>query len=155
MFKAGIFIKLTVDHWSKYEDKQWAESWSENNERWKMFISQIKSSWAQSWSESSPQTVHPGSTTREERFLTVKDLLLPRRSFRWKKNFCTKSDEQKTKTDNGRQNPGKGMGDPLSAKQNNFRLPHRYFWNSINSRYNCTSNGCIIPRLKKIKDHKH
>ena len=147
--------RLTIDPRLKINNELKVGQRIMNNERWKMFISQIKRSWAQTWSVSSPQTVHPGSTRREERFLTVKDLLLPRRSFRWKKNFCTKSDEQKTKTDNGRQNPGKGMGDPLSAKQNNFRLPHRYFWNSINSRYNCTSNGCIIPRLKKIKDHKH
>ena len=77
--------RLTIDPRLKINNELKVGQRIMNNERWKMFISQIKSSWAQSWSESSPQTVHPGSTRREERFLTVKDLLLPRRSFRWKK----------------------------------------------------------------------
>ena len=40
------------------------------------------------------------------------------------KFFCIKSDGDQRKTDEGRQNPGKGMGDPLLAKKK-FRLPYR------------------------------
>ena len=143
--------RLTIDPRLKINNELKVGQRIMNNERWKMFISQIKRSWAQTWSVSSPQTVHPGSTRREERFLTVKDLLLPRRSFRWKKTkqtkfFCIKSDGDQRKTDEGRQNPGKGMGDPLLAKKK-FRLPYRCIWKSFNSRYNQTSDGCKIPRL--------